>query len=59
MFLLSVLQIKAVVTDPHPNIDLYFNDSDMSFLKIILEVRSTLLLLPRVFNVDRMEGTER
>ncbi|KAJ7908688.1 ubiquitin-conjugating enzyme/RWD-like protein [Mycena leptocephala] len=30
-------EIKAVVTDPHPNIDLYFNDSDMSFLKIILE----------------------
>ncbi|KAJ7670709.1 hypothetical protein DFH06DRAFT_1468485 [Mycena polygramma] len=30
-------EIKSVVADPHPNIDLYFNDSDMSFLKIILE----------------------
>ncbi|KAF8148358.1 hypothetical protein K438DRAFT_1989266 [Mycena galopus ATCC 62051] len=31
-------EIKAVVADPHPRIDVYFNDSDMSFLKIILEV---------------------
>ncbi|KAJ6599756.1 hypothetical protein DFH09DRAFT_1503902 [Mycena vulgaris] len=30
-------KIKAVVTDPHPNIDVYFNNGDMSFLKIILE----------------------
>ncbi|KAF7342761.1 putative bifunctional E2/E3 enzyme [Mycena sanguinolenta] len=30
-------EIKAVVADPHPRIDVYFNDSDMSFLKIILE----------------------
>ncbi|KAJ6599761.1 hypothetical protein DFH09DRAFT_1070480 [Mycena vulgaris] len=30
-------EIKAVVTDPHPNIDVYLNDGDISFLKIILE----------------------
>ncbi|KAJ7719267.1 hypothetical protein B0H16DRAFT_407841 [Mycena metata] len=30
-------EIKAIVADPHPNIDVYFNDSDMSFLKVILE----------------------
>ncbi|KAJ6517095.1 hypothetical protein DFH09DRAFT_1373692 [Mycena vulgaris] len=30
-------EIKAVVADPHPNIDVYVNDRDMSFLKIILE----------------------
>ncbi|KAJ7148093.1 hypothetical protein C8R43DRAFT_1108121 [Mycena crocata] len=30
-------EIKAVVADPHPNIDMYFNDSDMSFMKVILE----------------------
>ncbi|KAJ6627692.1 hypothetical protein B0H10DRAFT_1905503 [Mycena sp. CBHHK59/15] len=30
-------EIKAVVADPHPNIDIYVDDSDMSFLKIILE----------------------
>jgi len=31
-------QLKALTTDPHPQIDLYVNDSDMSFLKLILEV---------------------
>ena len=31
-------QLKALIVDPHPQIDLYVNDSDMSFLKIILEV---------------------
>ncbi|KAJ7484167.1 hypothetical protein FB451DRAFT_1169243 [Mycena latifolia] len=31
-------EIKAVVSDPHPNIDVYFNDRDMLFLKIILDV---------------------
>ncbi|KAJ6518100.1 hypothetical protein C8R47DRAFT_1086007, partial [Mycena vitilis] len=30
-------EIKSAVTDPHPNIDLYVNHRDMSFLKIILE----------------------
>ncbi|KAJ7125758.1 hypothetical protein C8R43DRAFT_1135085 [Mycena crocata] len=30
-------EIKAVVADPHPNIDVYVNDRDISFLKIILE----------------------
>ncbi|KAF7335602.1 putative bifunctional E2/E3 enzyme [Mycena venus] len=30
-------EIKAVVADPHPNIDVYFNDRDMSFLKVIVE----------------------
>lgn len=30
-------EIKAVVADPHPNVDVYVNDRDMSFLKIILE----------------------
>ncbi|KAJ7446553.1 hypothetical protein FB451DRAFT_1412223 [Mycena latifolia] len=29
--------IKAVVADPHPNVDVYVNDRDISFLKIILE----------------------
>jgi hypothetical protein len=31
-------QLKALVADPHPQMDLYVNDSDISFLKIILEV---------------------
>lgn len=31
-------QLKALIVDPHPQIDLYVNDSDISFLKIILEV---------------------
>ena len=31
-------QLKALIADPHPQIDVYVNDSDMSFLKIILEV---------------------
>ena len=35
-------QLKALTSDPHPQIDLYVNDSDMSFLKIILEVCVTL-----------------
>ncbi|KAJ7714800.1 ubiquitin-conjugating enzyme/RWD-like protein [Mycena metata] len=30
-------EIKSVVTDPHPNIDVYVNDRDISFLKVILE----------------------
>ncbi|KAF8813008.1 hypothetical protein BYT27DRAFT_7181963, partial [Phlegmacium glaucopus] len=30
-------ELKAFIADPHPQIDLYVNDSDMSFLKIILE----------------------
>ncbi|KAJ7677168.1 ubiquitin-conjugating enzyme/RWD-like protein [Mycena rosella] len=30
-------EIKTVVADPHPNVDVYVNDRDMSFLKIILE----------------------
>lgn len=33
-------KIKAVVADPHPHIDVYFNHSDMSFLKVIVEVRN-------------------
>ena len=36
--LLISSQLKALTVDPHPQIDLYVNDSDMSFLKIILEV---------------------
>ena len=31
-------QLKALTADPHPQIDLFVNDSDMSFLKLILEV---------------------
>jgi len=31
-------QLKTLIVDPHPQIDLYVNDSDMTFLKIILEV---------------------
>jgi ubiquitin-protein ligase len=30
--------LKALTTDPHPQVDLYVNESDISFLKIILEV---------------------
>ncbi|KAJ7155009.1 hypothetical protein C8R46DRAFT_1226970 [Mycena filopes] len=30
-------EIKATVADPHPNIDVYYGDSDMTFLKVILE----------------------
>lgn len=30
-------ELKALIVDPHPQIDLYVNDSDMSFLKMILE----------------------
>ena len=37
-WLLISLQLRALIADPHPQIDLYVNDSDMSFLKIILEV---------------------
>ncbi|KAJ7581814.1 hypothetical protein C8J56DRAFT_1029289 [Mycena floridula] len=29
-------EIKAVVADPHPQIDVYVNDEDISFLKLIL-----------------------
>jgi ubiquitin-protein ligase len=36
--LLISFQLKALIVDPHPQIDLYVNDSDMSFLKLILEV---------------------
>jgi hypothetical protein len=36
--LLISSQLKAFIADPHPQIDLYVNDSDMTFLKIILEV---------------------
>ena len=36
--LLISLQLKALTADPHPQIDLYVNDNDMSLLKIILEV---------------------
>ena len=36
--LLIFLQLKALITDPHPQIDVYVNDSDMSFLKLVLEV---------------------
>ncbi|KAJ7230547.1 hypothetical protein GGX14DRAFT_583780 [Mycena pura] len=30
-------EIKALVADPHPNIDVYVNDQDISFFKVILE----------------------
>ncbi|KAK7050214.1 putative bifunctional E2/E3 enzyme [Favolaschia claudopus] len=30
-------EIKGLVADPHPNIDVYSNDSNMSFLKVIVE----------------------
>ncbi|KAF8797429.1 hypothetical protein BYT27DRAFT_7204598 [Phlegmacium glaucopus] len=30
--------MREFIADPHPQIDLYVNDSDMYFLKIILEV---------------------
>ena len=37
------LQIKALVADPHPQIDVYVNDRDISFLKIIIEASSCRL----------------
>jgi hypothetical protein len=30
--------LKALIADPHPQIDLYVNDEDISFFKVILEV---------------------
>ncbi|KAJ6568826.1 hypothetical protein B0H19DRAFT_687778 [Mycena capillaripes] len=39
-------EIKAVVADPHPNIDVYFNDHDMSFLKVILEAPNDVANCP-------------
>ncbi|KAJ7282470.1 hypothetical protein C8J57DRAFT_1295463 [Mycena rebaudengoi] len=41
-------EIKAVVTDLHLNIDVYVNDRDMSFLKIILEVSTCLLAIDNI-----------
>jgi hypothetical protein len=35
---MSTPQLNALTTDPHPQVDLYVNESDISFLKIILEV---------------------
>jgi hypothetical protein len=37
-YLMMFLQLKALVADPHPQMDLYVNDNDITFLKIILEV---------------------
>ena len=36
-----LFKLKALMADPHPQIDLYVNESDISFLKIILEVCMT------------------
>jgi len=36
--IIILFKLKALMADPHPQIDLYVNDSDISFLKIILEV---------------------
>ncbi|KAJ7021307.1 hypothetical protein C8F04DRAFT_1141408 [Mycena alexandri] len=41
-------EIKNIVSDPHPNIDVYFNDQDMSFLKVILEAPTDLPNCPYV-----------
>ena len=38
MAFVFVHQLKALVADPHPHMDLYVNESDISFLKIIVEV---------------------
>jgi hypothetical protein len=34
------MKLQDLVHDPHPHIDVYVNDADMSFLKVIIEVRS-------------------
>ncbi|KAJ7728334.1 hypothetical protein B0H16DRAFT_242968 [Mycena metata] len=41
-------EIKNIVADAHPNIDVYFNDQDMSFLKVILEAPKDLPSCPYV-----------
>jgi hypothetical protein len=33
-----LFKLKALMADPHPQIDVYVNNSDISFLKIIMEV---------------------
>ncbi|KAF8067680.1 hypothetical protein FPV67DRAFT_1669576 [Lyophyllum atratum] len=30
-------ELKALVTDPHPQIDVYVNDKDVSFLKVVIQ----------------------
>ncbi|KAJ7155126.1 hypothetical protein C8R46DRAFT_436742 [Mycena filopes] len=41
-------EIKAIVVDPHPHIDLYINDEDISFFKVILEAPKDLPGCPYV-----------
>jgi len=50
--------LKALVTDPHPQIDLYVNDSDLTFLKIILEV-GVVVSGVNMTQAIRFQGTER
>jgi hypothetical protein len=45
-------QLKAVIVDPHPQIDVYVNDSDISFFKIILEVRPFEIVFDFAYNVS-------
>jgi hypothetical protein len=50
-------QLKTLTADPHPQVDLYVNDSDISFLKIILEVG---VVISGVNMTDSCcQGTER
>ena len=44
-------QLKAVTVDPHPQIDVYVNDSDISFFKIVLEVRPFKIVFDFAYNV--------
>ena len=57
-WLLTSLQLKALIADPHPQIDLYVNDSDMSFLKIILEVCVATSDVNLTNATHVLEGTE-
>ena len=54
----QIPQLNAVIVDPHPQIDVYVNDSDISFFKIILEVRLFKITLDFAYNVPLL-GTHR
>jgi hypothetical protein len=45
-------QLRAVIVDPHPQIDVYVNESDISFFKIILEVRPLEIVFDVAYNVS-------
>jgi hypothetical protein len=52
-------QLKAVMADPHPQMDVYVNDSDISFLKIILEVGRYNVVTISLICLFYLQGPER